>query len=102
MLTEGRGIPLGVVVTGANRTDMKKLGALLDATLIAIPQQARKDAADTDEAMRHLCLDRGYDYPVCRAEAEAHGYVPHIPKRGAKRTRCPRPPIRCAIRRDGG
>jgi len=82
-----------VVVSGANRTDMKKLGDLLDATLIAVPQRL---ATDAEEAAQHLCLDRGYDYAACRAEAEAHGYVPHIPKRHS--TAHPLPPPRDPLR----
>jgi putative transposase len=74
-LTEGGGIPLAVVLSGANRTDMKKLGALLDAQVI--------ETAEEGEG-RHLCLDRGYATVACWETAVAHGYVPHIPpKRSA-------------------
>ena len=70
-----------MVVTGANRTDMKKLGDLLDATVYAAPAMAGE---------RHLCLDRGYDYAACREAAATHGYTPHIPpKRSAEQ---PLPP----------
>jgi len=31
------------------------------------------------EGQSHLCLDRGYDYDVCRQAAGACGYTPHIP-----------------------
>jgi len=44
-------------VTGANRHDMKKQAALLDATVIA------------PTTVDHLVLDRGYDYPTCREAA---------------------------------
>jgi len=63
-------VPLATVLSGANRTDMKKLGDLLDALVYEAPS--------ADEA-RHLCLDRGYDYAACRETATAHGYTPHIP-----------------------
>jgi putative transposase len=60
---------VAVVVTGANRHDMKKLAALLDATVVE----------PAPPAPPHLALDRGYDYDECRAEAAARGYAPHIP-----------------------
>jgi putative transposase len=75
-LTEGRGVPLASIVSEANRTDMKKLEALLDACMIEVPA-VPTDAPDA--ARPHLCLDRGYAYDACRDTARAHGYVPHIP-----------------------
>jgi putative transposase len=60
---------VAVLVTGANRTDMKKLADLLDAVVVE-PAPA---------APPQLALDRGYDYDACRAEAIARGYTPHIP-----------------------
>jgi putative transposase len=85
LLTEGGGIPLAVVLSGANRTDMKKLGDLLDVQLIeeaaaVVPEMGGEEIAEE----RHLCLDRGYATVACWETAEAHGYVPHIPpKRSA-------------------
>jgi putative transposase len=69
-------VPLAVVVTGANRTDMKELAALLDAQLVECPLAA--DPADP-AAGPQLCLDRGYDYDQCREAAASRGYTPHIP-----------------------
>lgn len=71
LLTDGKGIPLAVVLSGANRHDMKKLADLLDAKVVESP------APEVLE--QHLCLDRGYDYDVCRQAAETRGYIPHIP-----------------------
>jgi IS5 family transposase len=70
-----------VLVTGANRTDMKKLGALLDATVV--------EPAPTEPPQ--LALDRGYDYPECREEAAARGYVPHIPPKASEERPLPPP-----------
>ncbi len=92
-MTEGGGIPLAVVLSGANRTDQKKMGDLLDAAVIAVAPEAMPEAeaeaegegatAETREE-RHLCLDRGYATVACRETAGAHGYLPHIPpKRSA-------------------
>jgi putative transposase len=80
-LTEARGIPVAVLVTGANRHDMKKLGALLDATVVA----------PAPSAPPHLALDRGYDYPACRDDAVTRGYVPHIPPKATAERPLPPP-----------
>ena len=72
MLTDGNGIPLAVVLSGANRHDMKKLADLLDAVPITPPPLP-------PGTQRHLCLDRGYDYAACREAAETRGYTAHIP-----------------------
>lgn len=72
---------MAVVLTGANRTDMKKLAALLDAAVIE-PAPA---------APPHLVLDRGYDYPACRDEAAARGYTAHIPPKASAATPLPPP-----------
>ncbi len=75
LLTEGKGIPIGVVVDGANRNDMK----LVEATLQAIVAERPKV---TPEAPQHICLDKGYDYPEVRALVETWGYTAHIRARG--------------------
>lgn len=81
-------MPLACIVSGANRTDMKKLDALLDALMIEVPAVPE----DTPDAERPpLCLDRGYDYDACRATARAHGYVPHIPPKASAAQPLPPP-----------
>lgn len=52
LLTDEKGIPLSIVLSGANRHDMKKLNDLLEATKLYPPLDVRQD----------LCLDRGYDF----------------------------------------
>lgn len=91
-------MPIGAIISEANRTDMKKLGDLLDASLIERPVLPA-DAADEDRPQ--LCLDRGYDYDACRQTARAHGYVPHIPPRATTEQPLPAPehPERHAPRR---
>jgi len=66
-------------VTGANRHDMKKQAALLDATVIA------------PTTVDHLVLDRGYDYPTCREAAVTRGYTPHIPPKASAAIPLPPP-----------
>ncbi len=81
LLTEARGIPTALVITGANRHDMTQLAALLDGTVIA----------PTPPEPAHLALDRGYDYDACREAAAAHGYTPHIPPKASEATPLPPP-----------
>jgi hypothetical protein len=81
-------VPLATVITGANRTDMKKLGDLLDARLVPCPLPS--DPADP-AAGPQLCLDRGYDYAACRETAVSHGYAPHIPPKASAAQPLPPP-----------
>jgi putative transposase len=78
LLTEGTGIPLAVVVDGANRHDMKLLAATLDGIVVARPEP-------TAAAPQHLSLDAGYDYDATREQVAARGYVAHIRPRGEER-----------------
>ena len=70
-LSEGHGLPLAVVVAGANRTDMKLLALTLDALVVARP-------APTPEQPQGVCLDKGYDYDAIRDQLDVRGYTPHI------------------------
>jgi putative transposase len=72
---------VAVLVTGANRHDMKKLADLLDATVI---EPAPREPP-------HLALDRGYDYPACREDAVARGYTTHIPPKASAAAPLPPP-----------
>jgi len=56
LLTDGAGIPLALVVDGANRHDDKLLYATLDEMVIARPEPDQ-------EHPQHLCLDAGYGFP---------------------------------------
>jgi len=98
-LTEGKGVPVACIVSGANRTDMKKLGDLLDALMIAMPPVPDETP---DEERPQLCLDRGYAYDACRDTARAHGYVPHIPPKASAAQPLPRPVTPPAIRPGAG
>jgi putative transposase len=84
LLTDGRGLPLAIVLTGAHRHDMKRLDALLDGCVIARPEEPPKEGF-------HLCLDRGYAYQECRQTAETRGYTVHIPPPVSEATPLPPP-----------
>ena len=47
---DGRGVPLSIVVTGANRHDVTQLAAVLDGRVVRPDGRGRE----------HLCADAGY------------------------------------------
>ena len=75
VLTDGRGAPIGVEVTGANRHDSQ----VVRATLESLP--VKRPAAGTSSGAQHLAADKGYDYPAVRGTLSRRGYTAHIPKR---------------------
>ena len=78
LLVDEHGVPLAVVISGANTADSR----LLEPTLRAIPIE-RPDPADTEQ---HLCLDKGYSGAPSEAVVEAAGYTAHVPdKANAKK-----------------
>ena len=80
LLTEARGIPVGRVLDGANRHDMK----LTESTLASLPPaaEAARQAHLASGAGQGLCLDAGYDYAQVREALAAFGYTAHIRPRG--------------------
>lgn len=71
LLTEGQGVPVGLVVEGANRHDMKLVQATLDSIIVTRPEP-------TLDQPHGLCLDKGYDYDEVRALVTAFGFTAHI------------------------
>ena len=74
-MTDGRGVPIGLAVAGANRNDFK----LARATLTGLPVK-RPSVKKTGK--QHLCLDKGYDYPEVDELAAEFGFTAHIARRG--------------------
>lgn len=77
LLVEADGIPVGVAVDGANRTDMK----MVEATLESIPEAAARPEP-TPEQPQNMCLDKGYDYDEVRDLLKEFGFTAHIKTRG--------------------
>jgi len=76
MLTEGHGLPIAVVIDGANRHDSKLLEATLDNIVIFRP-------VPTEDKPQNLCLDAGF---TGKEEAvTARAYIPHIRSRGEEK-----------------
>ena len=74
-LTDGRGVPLGLAVAGADDNDPKLMRATIEAAPVARPMPTADDP-------QHLCLDKGYDYDGPRALAEEFGLTLHPRTRG--------------------
>lgn len=71
LLTDGQGVPVGLVVEGANRHDMKLVQATLDSIVVTRPEP-------TPDQPQGLCLDKGYDYDEVRALVAEFGFTAHI------------------------
>ena len=69
---DGRGVPLSIVVTGANRHDVAQLGAVLDEIMIYRP----------DDIEQHLCADKGYTGETAQKIIKERNYIPHVKQRG--------------------
>lgn len=75
LLTEGQGVPLGLVVEGANRHDMKLVRATITSLVVKRPPP-------TAEQPQGMCLDKGYDDQEVREIVEEFGFTAHIRSRG--------------------
>lgn len=80
VLTDARGVPLGVAIDGANAHDQRLLRDTLRSMPMRRPGRRR--------AQQHLCLDKGYFGKRSTTTAKRFGYVPHIRCRGEEQRRC--------------
>ena len=75
LLVDGRGVPLSMVVTGANRHDVSQLQAVLEGLMIRKPNPPVR-------RHKHLCADAAYTGEPAMKLILAHGYIPHVKGRG--------------------
>ena len=75
LLCEGHGLPIGLVVTGANRHDKTQVEAVLESMPLPAP-------LPSEENPQHFCADKGYDYDDVRMLIYLWGYLDHIKSRG--------------------
>lgn len=78
MLADANGLPLSIVVTGANRHDVTQLGNVLDSVIIASP----------DNVKQFLYADKGYDGEPAQRLIYEKGLFPRVSR---KRKRPGRP-----------
>src|SRR5690349_19652294 len=74
VVTDGRGVPIGLVVGGANTNDHKLLRQTLESIAVSRPKPTRRQP-------QGLCLDAGYDYEEVRRVAEEAGMTLHVQPR---------------------
>ena len=69
---DGRGVPLSIVVTGANRHDVSQLELVLDEIVITRPEDVEQ----------YLCADKGYTGEPAYQAITKRNYIPHVKQRG--------------------
>lgn len=75
VLIDGRGVPLGAAVDGANVHDQKLVKETLDKVPVRRPKPSRR-------RKQHLCLDKGYTGKPVQSLVRRRRYTPHIPLKG--------------------
>lgn len=68
-------MPLGLVLDGANRHDMKLLRPTLESMVVERPEP-------TEAQPQGMGLDKGYDYDEVRAILQEFGFTAHMRGRG--------------------
>jgi transposase len=86
LLVDGNGVPLSLVVTGANRHDVSQLEAVLDAIEVQRPNPPHR-------RHKHLCADAGYTGAPALRVIEEHGYIPHVKGRGQEASELKSDPV---------
>lgn len=77
LLTEAKGLPLGLAIAGANRHDSQLVRATLESVPIRRPKPTQKKP-------QHLFLDKAYVGDPVQAVVKEFGYTAHVPTRGAR------------------
>lgn len=83
VLTDEKGIPLAIVLSGANTHDVKLLEDTLDHIVVSRPEP-------DGEHPQNLCLDAGYT--GSDEKVRKRGYTPHIRPRGEEKKELERNP----------
>jgi putative transposase len=83
LLVDGAGVPLSLIVAGANRHDVKLLARTLDAIVVRRPKASRR-------RRQNLCADKGYGGRPAAQVMRRRGYTPHVRQRGEEARACRR------------
>jgi transposase len=78
LVTNARGTPLGLTLSGANRHDSRMLAPTLDA----VPPIRTGHRGRPRRRPGKLHADKAYDHRRCRQECRARGITPRIARRG--------------------
>lgn len=77
---DGRGVPLSLIVTGANVNDLTKLDDVLSAIVVKRPKPTLRRS-------KHLCADAGFRSKATASIIESHGYIAHVVDRRQEKER---------------
>ena len=83
VLTDENGLPLSIVISGANTHDIKLLEETLDHMVVPRPEP-------DEQHPQNLCLDAGYT--GCGNAVKQRGYTPHIRPPGEEKKELQRNP----------
>jgi putative transposase len=75
VMTDGRGVPLAIVIGGANQHDVKLTAPTLAGIVVPRPQP-------DPHRPQHMHADKGYDSSAIRRALRRRHYTEHIPHRG--------------------
>jgi putative transposase len=78
LLIDGRGVPLSVHLSAANRHDLKSLADLIGEGKLLTAERK----APTGDEPQHLCLDKAYDAEEADELLDELGYTGHIKRQG--------------------
>ena len=88
---DGRGVPLSIIVTGANRHDVSQVAAVLESIVVQRPTPPERRS-------KHLCADAGYSGNPALCIIEEHGYIANVKGRGQEAKEKRRHPAKRARR----
>jgi putative transposase len=88
---DGRGVPLSLIVTGANVNDGRRIDEVLSAV------QIQRELTPIRRS-KHLCADAGYRGADYLRIMQAHGYIAHVVDRRTEANRKRRDPSKKARR----
>ena len=80
LLVDARGIPLSIIVTGANRHDVTQLATTLDAIVVERPKVRPYHP-------QNLCADAGFSGTPAHGQIVERNYYPHVRPRGEEKAR---------------
>ena len=78
LLVEAGGLPIGLVVTGANRHDKTQVASVFESRPVLPPMPSQ-------EQPQHFCADKGYDFHDIRSLLGLWQMSDHIKSRGEER-----------------
>ena len=80
LLVDARGVPLSIIVIGANRHDVTQLAITLDSIVVERPEVRAYHP-------QNLCADAGFAGKPAYEQIVERDYLPHVRSRGEEKVR---------------